>query len=226
MLFTSFKNLGCTLLLLLFSASVFSHGMIENPGARNYYCGYITKPDEVINGVAEYPECGGAFAEDPSGGYQFMSVLSHTEGRAVVSPLPSNVCGFDSETWQGGKTPWDMPIDWPVNDISAGRQVFTWNITWGPHFGDTSDFRYWITKSDFQFQVGQALTWDDFESTTFCSLDYNDDTPNANPDVIPEPNNALFHTYCTVPARSGRHVIYVEWGREPPTYERFHGCVD
>jgi chitin-binding protein len=29
-----------------------------------------------------------------------------------------------------------------------------------------------------------------------------------------------------VPARSGRHVIYAEWGRTPPTLERFHGCID
>jgi len=36
----------------------------------------------------------------------------------------------------------------------------------------------------------------------------------------------LFTTRCTVPSRTGRHVIYGEWGRTPPTFERFHGCVD
>jgi predicted carbohydrate-binding protein with CBM5 and CBM33 domain len=29
-----------------------------------------------------------------------------------------------------------------------------------------------------------------------------------------------------VPQRSGRHVIYAEWGRNQWTYERFHGCID
>jgi chitin-binding protein len=29
-----------------------------------------------------------------------------------------------------------------------------------------------------------------------------------------------------VPQRSGRHVIYAEWGRNLWTYERFHGCID
>jgi chitin-binding protein len=29
-----------------------------------------------------------------------------------------------------------------------------------------------------------------------------------------------------VPSRTGRHVIYAEWGRTPPTFERFHGCID
>ena len=36
----------------------------------------------------------------------------------------------------------------------------------------------------------------------------------------------IFTTRCTVPSRTGRHVIYAEWGRTPPTFERFHGCID
>src|SRR4029453_8691786 len=35
-----------------------------------------------------------------------------------------------------------------------------------------------------------------------------------------------FQTKCTLPQRSGRHVIYAEWGRNQWTYERFHSCVD
>ena len=35
----------------------------------------------------------------------------------VVEPLPEHVCGFGSETWQGGATPWDAAIDWPTSSI-------------------------------------------------------------------------------------------------------------
>ena len=214
--------------LAFFAANVSAHGLVQDPPARNWFCGAITKPDHVSNGVAQYPVCGGAFSapgvrfED---GYSFMSVLTHTTGRAGIGPR-TNVCGFNSETWNGAATVWDQPIDWPTVPMTAGPRNFVWNISWGPHFSDSSDFRYWITKPGFVWQTGRALSFSDFEDLPFCDLAYNDATPNANPNLIPDKANALFTTRCTVPARSGRHVIYAEWGRTPPTLERFHGCID
>jgi len=201
------------------------HGVIQSPPSRNWFCGAITKPDEVSNGVAEFPVCGGAFAIDQVAGYNFMSVLTHTQGRSVVGPR-GNVCGFNSETWNGAATVWDQPINWPTSNISAGPQTFTWNISWGPHFSDTQEFRYWITKPGFQFQVGKPLSFDDFEDQPFCVLTYDDTQPTGNPNIIPDKANALFQTRCTVPARSGRQVIYGEWGRNQFTFERFHSCMD
>lgn len=217
---------GAGAALLAFSAMSFGHGFVESPGARNYFCGAVTKPDQVGNGTARYPVCGDAFAGDFNGGYSYMSVLNHHQGRKVLGPVAKNVCGFDSETWQGGKTPWDKSINWPVNNINGGSQVFTWDISNGPHFDDSSDFRYWITKPGFVYQVGRELTWADFEDQPFCDLPYNDDNPGAYPNVRTDKGAARVHTTCTIPARTGRHVIYAEWGREPPTYERFHGCID
>jgi chitin-binding protein len=218
-------TLGIALLVGMSGQSA-SHGLIQEPASRNWYCGAITKPDQVANGTAAYPICGQAFANDFNGGYSFMSVLTHARGRAVVSPLPEHVCGFGSETWQGRATPWDTPINWPTNQMQSGRNKFTWNISWGPHFDDTEEFRYWITKPGFQFQVGVPLKWSDFEEQPFCSLRYDDKNPSASPDVIPDKPNTQFNTYCNVPPRSGRHVIYGEWGRNQFTFERFHSCVD
>jgi len=99
-----------------FVSTASGHGLVENPPSRNWYCG------------AQYPECGDAFANDFNGGYQFMSVLTHDVGRAGVRPLPDNVCGFNSETFNDGETPWDQAADWPTSPMSAGRQEFTWNI--------------------------------------------------------------------------------------------------
>lgn len=214
------------LCLFLLSAGSFAHGLIESPASRNWFCGAVTKPDEVDNGTAKYPACGTAFAVNPIAGYSFMSVLNHHLGASVVSPLPKNVCSADSEIWKGAVTPWDVPMDWPTNPITAGKQNIVWNVSWGPHFSDTLDFKYWITKSDFVFSPTKALSWSDFESTPFCVLPYDHTKPNANPDVVPDEASAHFTTTCTIPARSGHHVIYGEWGRQPVTYERFHGCID
>ncbi|HYJ41271.1 MAG TPA: lytic polysaccharide monooxygenase [Steroidobacteraceae bacterium] len=206
----------------------FAHGLVQDPPARNWFCGAVTKPDHVQNGVAQYPVCGGAFFApgiEPTAGYSFMSVLTHTTGRAGVGTR-TNVCGFNSETWNGAATVWDQAIDWPTVPMTAGPRNFTWNISWGPHFSDSSDFRYWITKPGFVWQTGRPLTFADFEDAPFCDLAYNDATPNANPNLVPDKANAMFLTRCTVPSRSGRHVIYAEWGRTPPTFERFHGCID
>ncbi|MBL4673193.1 MAG: cellulose binding domain-containing protein, partial [Arenicella sp.] len=35
-----------------------------------------------------------------------------------------------------------------------------------------------------------------------------------------------FKTSCVLPERTGRHVVYGEWGRNFFTFERFHGCID
>lgn len=214
--------------LAFLAPGAFAHGLIQDPPARNWFCGAVTKPDHVANGTAQYPVCGNAFNApglDPTAGYSFMSVLTHTTGRFGVGPR-ANVCGFNSETWNGAATVWDQPIDWPTTPMTAGLRTFTWNISWGPHFSDTVDFRYWITRPDFVWQTGRALSFSDFEEQPFCNLAYDDAQPNANPNVIPNPAAATFQTRCTVPQRTGRHVIYGEWGRNQFTFERFHGCVD
>lgn len=218
----NYSKFLCSSVICIVSSSAFSHGLMSEPASRNWFCGAVTKPDQAQAGTA----CAEAFAQDPNGGYQFMSVLTHDVGRKGVEPLPNNVCGFDSETWSGGATPWDMPVDWPTNSISAGDLTITWDISWGPHFDDTEEFRYWITKPDFEYTIGQPLQWSDFEEQAFCVLNYDDKNPSANPNVVPDKDNTLFHTTCTIPEREGRHVIYGEWGRNYYTYERFHGCID
>jgi chitin-binding protein len=227
MKFDALRAAGLVLLAMVSTAAL-PHGLVQDPPSRNWFCGAITKPDQVANGTAQYPVCGNAF-NDPdvsvNDGYSFMSVLTHTTGRLGVGPR-TNVCGFNSETWNGRATVWDQPIDWPTVPMAAGTRTFLWNISWGPHFSDTSDFRYWITKPDFVWQTGRALSFSDFEDQPFCNLAYDDANPNGNPNVVPNPGAATFLTRCTVPARSGRHVIYAEWGRNQWTYERFHGCID
>ena len=211
----------------IISSNVFAHGYIEQPPSRNYFCGAVTKPDQILYGTPQYKECAAVFIM-PDGslnndGYNYMSILSHTKGAKEVRPLPKNVCGFDSEAFGHGKTLWDEPINWPTSNIKSGSNQFVWNISFGPHFSDTDQFRYWITKPDFKYQVGKPLSWSDFESTPFCEIKWNgQSTSTLQADYAAN----KFKMLCNVPARQGRHVIYGEWGRTPSTYERFHSCMD
>lgn len=202
-----FASVAVTLLSLATKlGSVQGHGLMESPPSRNQLCGVATKPHEAIYGDGGItPECAPAFQADFNGGYQFMSVLTHDIGRE--GGRSNHVCGFDSETWPatGGKTPWDLAMDWPTTPMVAGRNEITWNIAWGPHFSDTEEFRYWITKPDFVFDANRELSWDDFEEEAFCVLFYNDQEPTANPDISSDVQNTRFHTWCTVPPRAGHH---------------------
>jgi len=211
--------LGC-------AAAAWAHGVIVSPPSRNFICGMETFPAQVDFGGAKTPACSTAFDVNPMAAYNYMAVLTHSWGRAEVTPLPKNVCSFDSESWQGAKTPWDTSMAWPAAPASAGPLTITWDVSSGAHFSDTRDFRYWITKPDFVFSPTRELTWADFEDAAFCDLAYDDAKPTASPAISTEKAKGLFHTKCTVPPRSGHHVIYAEWGRIEPTKERFHGCID
>lgn len=216
--------IGLCFLGIAFDA--FGHGLVQNPPSRTWYCGAETRPDHITNNTAKFPVCSTAFAVNQMAAYNYMAVVTHNWGRAKVTPLPKNVCGFDGESWQGAKTPWDAAMEWPTTRVDPGPLTLTWDVTTGPHFDDTHDFSYWITKSSFVFSPTRELTWDDFETQPFCVLEYDDKKPTANPNITTEKAKSLFHTKCTIPSRTGHHVIYGEWGRTEPTKERFHSCID
>ena len=41
-----------------------AHGLMQDPPARNWFCGAVTKPDQAANGTGQYPVCAQAFAGD------------------------------------------------------------------------------------------------------------------------------------------------------------------
>jgi chitin-binding protein len=226
-LFSSFLILAWTPGFL-----VFAHGVIESPPSRQQFCGVESKPDEIYREKMTHEKCRPIMTKSDgsldNSIYNFMAVLTHTTGRSdkIIEQLPIHVCGFNSENWGGGKTPWDNAIDWPSVFISSGKQNFIWNISWGNHFSDTEEFVYWITKEDYNFDPNKELKWNDFEQAPFCKLYYDDRFPKANPNIIPDKIKNRFTTICNVPKRQNRAVIYGEWGRNKSTYERFHSCID
>ncbi|MDP1880248.1 MAG: lytic polysaccharide monooxygenase [Parachlamydiaceae bacterium] len=223
------KILFCCFLMSGYGGYVYGHGLIENPPSREYFCGKITRPEHSESPTLPYEECrpilkkNGAYNNDI---YQFMSVLSHSRGYQNNSNPPINVCGFDTETFKGGASPWDAAINWPTSPMSPGPNEFRWDISYGPHFSDTEHFLYWITKDDFVFNPNVAIQWNDLEADPFCVIPWNDKDENKNPDIKADRDNNKFIMTCNVPQKEGRHIIYSEWGRTPPTDERFHSCMD
>jgi hypothetical protein len=104
----------------------------------------------VLNGVAQYPVCGDAFAIDFSAGYNFMSVLTHTMGRFALGPRP-HVCGYGSETWNGAATVWDQPIDWPTTNV-------TWNVTFVAQGTVYTEWNATFTSSGSQI-TARGIAW-------------------------------------------------------------------
>ncbi len=114
----------------------YSHGLIENPPSREFFCGKITRPEHTESKELPFEACRPILKKDGKYNndvYQFMSVLSHSRGYYKSQNLPYNVCGFDTETFQGQASPWDALINWPANKISAGPITFTWEcFLWSP----------------------------------------------------------------------------------------------
>lgn len=218
------KQSTAATLLIGLATSAMGHGLVESPPSRGIFCGLQEQPHNPSSQA-----CIDAFQGTGNDGYHFMSIRTWSEGRK--SQLSTHVCSFDSEVVIDMDTLWDKPIDWPTTTISAGMNTFVWDIKWGPKFEDTEEFVYYITKPDFEYRVGVPLSWADFEDEPFCDLSYDDENRAASPNVIPDDTyetrfKPTFSTICNVPQRSGRHVIYAEWGRDENTFERFHSCMD
>ncbi|MEX2963344.1 lytic polysaccharide monooxygenase [Microbulbifer sp. TYP-18] len=229
------KNLhkGVTSLVFIFFATqAFSHGYVESPPSRQQHCGVEIKPDnpsgtKCNEPFANYLTIGG----QNSHWYNFMSVLVHNQGRKVVKTT-KHVCGFDSETWNPMPTPdplptpWDTPADWPTTSITSGPETFVWDITYGPHFSDTEEFVFYITRPEFTFDANRDLDWNDFEAAPFCDEQMIPGDFSSNPNISADLIANHISVNCNIPVRSGRHVIFAEWGRNEWTFERFFSCID
>ena len=101
------------------------------------------------------------------------------------------------------------PTRWGKTAIAAGVHVFTWQFS-AAHV--TRDFRYYITRVgwDQNAPLGTAS----FDTTPFCVVDGQ----------MVQPANPSSHS-CTVPTRSGYHVVLAVWdvGDTPAS---FYNAID
>ncbi|MGV9316250.1 lytic polysaccharide monooxygenase auxiliary activity family 9 protein [Streptomyces sp. NPDC003691] len=98
--------------------------------------------------------------------------------------------------------------DWPATSVSAGSYNFNVRIT-AAHLGTMTMY---ITKPGFD--PTKPLKWSDLDPTPVGQYA----TPRAT-------DNGYYRFTGTLPARTGRHIIYKVWQRHDSP-EAFYGCSD
>ena len=102
----------------------------------------------------------------------------------------------------------DLPrADWPSSALSAGKHTFHYKAT-APHRGS---FELYITKEGYD--PTRPLAWSDLEAEPFAEV--------TDPELV----NGEYVFDGTVPARSGRHLVYSVWQRSDSP-EAFYTCSD
>lgn len=104
--------------------------------------------------------------------------------------------------------------DWrttPLVPGAGGSFEFVFHAT-APHA--TRDWQLYVTRDGWD--TTQPLGWDDVEP--FC-------TSGAVPLATDAQGRQVYRIPCTVPARSGRHVIFAIWQRSDSP-EAFYSCSD
>ncbi|MCS0638377.1 lytic polysaccharide monooxygenase [Streptomyces sp. LP05-1] len=102
----------------------------------------------------------------------------------------------------------DLPrTDWPSSSLTAGKHTFHYKAT-APHKGT---FELYLTKAGYD--PSKPLKWSDLEAKPFVKV--------TNPKLV----GGEYVFDGTVPARSGRHLVYSIWQRSDSP-EAFYTCSD
>ncbi|SPO31177.1 related to Chitin-binding protein [Ustilago trichophora] len=168
-----------------------AHGYVNYPGSRAYMC----NQGQAQNcGEIQYePQS----VEAPKG----LPFARNSDGKLCSAGLSQ----FSELDRQGAKL-------WPTTKASD-VQSFSWTFT-AQHA--TTDFKYYITKPDWDSTTNRALTASDFESNPFLVVPMNGKAParTMNHDLSKN-----------MPSRSGHHVVYAVWTVDN-TVNAFYQCID
>ncbi|MFG3498328.1 lytic polysaccharide monooxygenase [Streptomyces sp. NPDC047928] len=97
--------------------------------------------------------------------------------------------------------------DWPASALTSGNHTFRYRAT-APHRGS---FELYVTKDGYD--PSKPLTWADLEDKPFAKV------------TDPKLENGSYVFDGTVPAKSGRHLVYSIWQRSDSP-EAFYTCSD
>ncbi|WP_329130504.1 lytic polysaccharide monooxygenase [Streptomyces sp. NBC_01476] len=98
--------------------------------------------------------------------------------------------------------------DWPATPVTAGQRSISFRVT-APHRGTMT---LYITKQGYD--PTKPLKWSDLDTT-----------PIAAYDTVPSAPSGYYTFNATLPARTGRQLIYQVWQRSDSP-EAFYGCAD
>lgn len=182
-------------------SSAFAHGTFVNPQSRIYKC-YLGNKENPADPAcrAAWAVAGSQLFYDWNGINQANANSNH---QAVVPD--GKLCSGNNPTFRGLDV---NRSDWQTTNVRSGSSyTFTFYAT-APH--STKDWTFYVTPQGWN--PNSSLRWGDLQQ--FCK---------AGKVPLSAGNNYLIT--CTLPARTGRHVIYNTWQRADST-EAFYTCMD
>ncbi|WDE10165.1 lytic polysaccharide monooxygenase [Thalassomonas haliotis] len=213
--------LGLGLLVLQSPLSVYGHGYVDSPKARQAVCqaqgGYWwPQTGENIPNLA----CRAAYLA--TGYVQFVqehefavNISDYQNQAAVEAHVPDGLlCSAGSEEKGGMNLP---SSHWHVSEVVPDEQdniQLRFRAT-TPH--NPSFWQFYLTRQGFQVE-SQEITWADLEP-----VQAYDDV-----DVIKDSDGKSYYEMAiNIPAeRSGRAVLYTRWQRYDVAGEGFYNCSD
>lgn len=185
---------------LLLTSQAFSHGYVSSPKSRAFFC-------TSSQGGGSSAACIAASAGGNASQYepQSIGIGGANDNHQALIP-DGKLCSANMASNNGLNL---ARNDWKATTVTAGPLAFTWTNT-APH--KTSYFRYYITKEGFN--PGAApLKWSDLEQIA---------------QTAPEGQEAVSTHMVNLPPRTGRHIVYSIWQRDPlrDAPEGFYQCID
>ena len=190
------------------AARASAHGTMIVPESRIHRCAF--------DGSVENPQDPACRAAVDAGGTQALydwngMRQASADGRHRELIPDGQLCSGGNPDFKGLALARD---DWrttPLVPAADGRFEFVFHAT-APHA--TRDWQLYVTRDGWDAK--QPLGWDDVD--LFC-------TSAAVPLASDAQGRQVYRIPCTVPARSGRHVVFAIWQRSDSP-EAFYSCSD
>ncbi|MEU1077194.1 MULTISPECIES: lytic polysaccharide monooxygenase [unclassified Streptomyces] len=177
-----------------------AHGSMTDPVSRVSAC-YAEGPESPRSAACK----AAVAASGTQAFYDWNAVnIAAAAGRSKQIIPDGRLCSAGNDKYKG----LDLArADWPASRLAAGRHTFRYKGT-APHKGT---FELYLTKDGYD--PTKPLKWSDLEATPFAKV--------ANPPM--RDGDYVFD--ATLPARSGRHLLYSIWQRSDSP-EAFYTCSD
>ncbi|WP_336321730.1 lytic polysaccharide monooxygenase auxiliary activity family 9 protein [Streptomyces lavendofoliae] len=177
-----------------------AHGTMTDPVSRVSAC-YAEGPESPDSAACK----AAVAASGPQAFYDWNEVnIANAAGNHQRLIPDGKLCSANRDKYKG----LDLPRgDWPSSAMTAGTHTFRYRAT-APHKGS---FELYVTKDGYD--PSKPLKWSDLEAKPFAKV--------TNPKL----ENGAYVFDGTVPARSGRHLVYSIWQRSDSP-EAFYTCSD
>lgn len=177
-----------------------AHGSMTDPVSRVAAC-YAEGPESPKSAA-----CKAAVAASGAQAFYDWNAVNIANAAGNHRTLIPNgrLCSAGNEKYRG----LDLArADWPASPMTSGPHTFRYKGT-APHKGS---FELYVTKDGYD--PSKPLKWSDLEPAPFAKV------------TDPGMQNGDYVFSGTVPAKSGRHLIYSIWQRSDSP-EAFYTCSD